>query len=69
MWKTGQKKQAPFLASEANVQKFDQYLDALDQFDQGEMQALWRRHRHDIFKTGSYVAAYRLPHISARPRH
>ena len=50
---TGRKLKRFFTAAHYKV--YDQYLDALTQFDEGAMKRFWEQHRRDIFKKGLCV--------------
>ncbi|KAH9910145.1 uncharacterized protein BXZ73DRAFT_109502 [Epithele typhae] len=51
MYETGLKVTAPFRAV-IEYKVYDQYLDALSDYDSGSVKSLWRRYRRDIFKQG-----------------
>ena len=49
-WETGYRLKHQFTAAHYKV--YDQYFDALTQFDEGAMKRFWAQHRRDIFKNG-----------------
>ena len=40
----------------AQYRIYDQYLEAIKQYDKGAMRRFWEQHRRDIFKKGLYVS-------------
>lgn len=39
----------------AQYRIYDQYLEAIKQYDKGAMRRFWEQHRRNIFKKGLYV--------------
>ncbi|RDX43380.1 hypothetical protein OH76DRAFT_1422003 [Lentinus brumalis] len=49
-WESGQMVSEDFTGAQYRV--YDQYLEALDQFDKGPLRRFWAQHRLDIYKHG-----------------